>query len=616
MCGIIGYIGRRPALNILLEGLGRLEYRGYDSAGVAITVNGEINCVKELRIDKKKGVVENLKSKIEVNFEKLVGNIGIGHNRWATHGVPSVANAHPHTDCTGKIFVVHNGVIENYQRLRRILQRLGHVFTSETDTEVITHLIEAYNEGDIEVAFKKAIRRLHGAYGIVMIYAGEPDKIFVAKFCSPMVLGIGDGENFVASCPTAIVTHTRRVIYLEDGEMAVIKANSYKIYNAKNERIKKDTEHIDWDLKTIEKGGYPNFLLKEINQQTETIGDVLRGKLDYENGLVVAGGLNDIADELKEVNRISIVACGTSYYAGLIGGRLMKELVGLPVEVTVASEFLYDTMIIDNRTLIVVISQSGETSDTLNVAKVVKSKGSVVAGIINVLGSSIPRALGYGMYTHAGPEISVASTKAFTSQIVTLVLMAVYLGRQRCMTAAEAVVIFRELEMLPGKVKDILSKESEIQALAEKYHKKKHFAVLGRGYSLAVALEGALKIKELSYIHAEGYPAGEFKHGPIALIDKGFPTIGVMPSDNLREKVFSNLKEVVARDGELVVIATEGDKGVLELTKDVFFIPSTLDFLNPILLVVPFQLLAHDLAVLNGCDVDQPRNLAKSVTVE
>lgn len=608
MCGIVGYIGDNQAQNVLLEGMRRLEYRGYDSAGIAI-LGSEIVCIKE------HGIVDNLAKMIKTD---LVGCVGIGHTRWATHGVPSIVNAHPHTDCRGDIYLVHNGIIENYVALKTMLERKGHVFVSETDTEVIAHLIEDFyrTEGDVETAFKMAIKKLIGAYGIVMIHRCEPDKIFVVKYGSPMVLGVGDGENIVASDLAAIIRYTKRVIYLEDGEIAIIKKDDYTICDARNNYVEKSIQKIDWDLDEIEKGGYAHFMLKEIYEQPISIQSALRGRFDDAESVVVFGGFNEVAEKLKNINNILIVACGTAYYAGLCGEYLFEDIAGIKAKAIIASEFRYRRMIVDDRTLVLVVSQSGETADTLSAVKEAKRKGCLTMGIVNVVGSSIAREVHAGIYNHSGPEISVASTKAFTSQISVMVLVAVYLARQREMTAIEAKNIFGELEMLPGKVAAILQKEPEIKSLVDKYRYAQNFAFLGRKYNYATALEGALKLKELSYIHAEGYPAGELKHGSIALIDDLFPTIGIVPQDGVYEKTFSNLMEVKARKGKIIVIATEGDEKIGALAEHVFSIPPTLDFLNPILATIPLQLFAYHMALIKGRNVDKPRNLAKSVVVE
>jgi len=608
MCGIVGYIGKQEAQSVLLSGMRRLEYRGYDSAGVAIFGPSAI-CVKAV------GGVDDLVKTIKSD---VPGQIGIGHTRWATHGEPSVANAHPHFDCKGDIYLVHNGIIENYLSLKKRLEARGHKFVSATDTEVISHLVEDYYTGDVEEAFVKAIKELVGAYAIVMIHRLEPDKLFAAKYGSPLVLGVGCGENIVASGLTAFIGHTKHFVELADGEIAVVQNLGYRIRNiGNNEYVEKCVQKIDWDLGEIEKGGYAHFMLKEIHEQPTTIRNALRGRIDHAKGLVVSGGLNENVDDLRWINNIFVVACGTAYHASLYADYLFEQLVGVRTKAMIASEFRYRKIIVDDdHTLLLTISQSGETADTKFAVQEGRRKGCLTAGIVNVVGSAIAKEVHLGIYNHSGPEISVASTKAFTSQLSILVLVAIYLARQRKMTSLEAQRYLAELEMLPEKIEQILQKEADIKALAEKYQVAQNFIYLGRGYNYPTALEGALKLKELSYVHAEGYPAGELKHGSIALIDEFMPTLGIIPQDSVYEKTFSNLMEVKARKGKIIAVATEGDEKIADLADDVIFIPPTLDFLNPILATIPLQLFAYHMAILKGRNVDKPRNLAKSVVVE
>jgi len=617
MCGIVGYIGMRQAREIILEGLRRLEYRGYDSAGLAVVTCDGIDCVKEA------GRVASLIKKTEATQGCLKGFVGIGHTRWATHGVPSEKNAHPHFDCKKNVFLVHNGIIENYQELKKTLEASGHFFVSETDTEVIAHLIEEYLvKYDIATAFRKAIKRLVGAYAIVMIYDGAPNKIFVARHGSPVVIGIGNDESIIASGEEAIVQHTRKVLRLNDGEIAIVEAGSYEIFDLDSNCVERGTEHSSLEVSDIEKGGFPHFMLKEIMEQPNSITNALRGRMNVDDGVAVFGGFQDNNNQLREVDNILIVACGTAYHAGLIGEYLIESLAGIPVKTVTASEFRYRPMITNDKTLVLVVSQSGETADTLFAVKEANQHGCLTMGIVNVVGSSIAREVKAGVYNHAGPEISVASTKAFTSQATILILVTIYLARQRKMTAVEAQNIFRELQSIPEKVKIVLGLNESIKALAEKYsrtedgNQTEHFAYIGRGFNYPTALEGALKLKEISYIHAEGYPAGELKHGSIALICNNFPTLAIILRDALYSKNKSSAQEIKARGGKIIVIATEGDEDILELADDAIFIPPTLDFLYPILVTIATQLFAYHMAVIMGRDVDNPRNLAKSVTVE
>ncbi|MBU4216500.1 glutamine--fructose-6-phosphate transaminase (isomerizing) [Candidatus Parcubacteria bacterium] len=617
MCGIVGYIGPRQAREIILDGLKRLEYRGYDSAGLAVVTSNGIECVKEV------GRVASLIKKTETIKGCLEGFVGVGHTRWATHGAPSEKNAHPHFDCKKNVFLVHNGIIENYQELKKSLEVAGHIFVSETDTEVIAHLIEEYLvKYDITTAFRKAIRNLVGAYAIVMICNGEPDKIFVARHGSPVVIGVGDNESIIASGEEAIVQYTRKILRLKDGEIAIVEAGRYEIFSLDSISVERDTEHTSLEISDIEKGGFPHFMLKEIMEQPNSITNALRGRMNMDDGIAVFGGFQDNNDQLREVDNILIVACGTAYHAGLIGEYMIESLAGIPVKTVTASEFRYRPMITNDKSLVLVISQSGETADTLFAVNETNQHGCLTVGIVNVVGSLIDREVKAGVHNHAGPEISVASTKAFTSQVAILVLVTIYLARQRKMTAVEAQNIFHELQSIPEKVKVVLELNDAVRALAQKYsrtengNQTEHFAYIGRGFNYPTALEGALKLKEISYIHAEGYPAGELKHGSIALICNDFPTMAIIPRDALYAKNKSSIKEIKARDGKIIAIATEGDEDIIELVDDVVFIPSTLDILYPILVTIVTQLFAYHMAVILGRDVDNPRNLAKSVTVE
>ncbi|HEU4365716.1 MAG TPA: glutamine--fructose-6-phosphate transaminase (isomerizing) [Candidatus Krumholzibacteria bacterium] len=610
MCGIIGYIGDNRAMPILLEGLKRLEYRGYDSAGVAMLENGT------LTIEKTKGKISQLEGL--VNGRPWKATVGMAHTRWATHGEPNTENAHPHTDCSGDIAVVHNGIIENFSALKQRLLKEGHNFTTQTDTEVIAHLIEKfYTSGTtLEEAVRKTVLQLEGTYGLVILSRREPDKIIGVRNGSPLIIGIAGDENFLASDVSAILKHTQKVIYLDDHEMVTVYRDHFVTKTLDNVTTNKQVHEVDWDLDMIEKGGFDHFMLKEINEQPETITNGMRGRLVYDEGIAKLGGLNMTDNELREIRRIMILGCGTSWHAGLIGEYIIEEHARIPVEVEYASEFRYRNPIIDPGTLTLAISQSGETIDTLEAMREARRRGSRVLGISNVVGSTIARESDGGVYIHAGPEIGVASTKAFTSQITVLSLLALLLGRLRVMSKREGQEQIEHLQRLPGQVQQILDMDDLILEIAKGYCEDTNFLYLGRGANFPVALEGALKLKEISYIHAEGYPAAEMKHGPIALIDKNMPVVVICPKDNAYHKILGNIAEVKARKGRIIVICNEGDAEVAEMADHVITIPRTLDFLYPILTVLPLQLLAYHIAVLRGCDVDQPRNLAKSVTVE
>jgi glutamine---fructose-6-phosphate transaminase (isomerizing) len=608
MCGIVGYAGPRQAVPLLLQGLKRLEYRGYDSAGIALICDGA------LLVEKSAGKISQLEAQIGQTPPSAV--TGIAHTRWATHGAPNTRNAHPHTDCTTTVALVHNGIIENAATLRAKLLEKGHVFSSETDTEVLAHLVEEFYKGTLAEAVAAALREVEGTYGIAVISTREPDTVVAARLGSPLLVGLGEGENFIASDPSAILQHTRSVIYLGEGEMAVITPTSYRLMDRKEMPLTKAVSQIEWDLATVERGGYAHFMLKEICEQPESIRNVLRGHLLEEEGTARLGGLNLTDEELLGINRIVITACGTSWHAALVGEYLLEEIARVPVEVEYASEFRYRSPILDSKTLVIVISQSGETADTLAALREAKRRGARTLGLVNVVGSTIAREVDGGIYLHAGPEIGVASTKAFTSQIVALALLTLYLGRKRTLSILQGREIVAGLQRLPEQLEAVLKRQPEIEALAERFMRATNVLYLGRGYNFPVALEGALKLKEISYIHAEGYPAAEMKHGPIALIDELMPVVFIAPQDAVYAKVQSNIEEVRARGGRVVAVVTEGDTAIRKVADYAIEIPKTLDMLTPVLAVVPLQLFAYYIAVRRGCNVDQPRNLAKSVTVE
>ncbi len=609
MCGIVGYVGPQESVPILLEGLRRLEYRGYDSAGVAI-LNGE-----GLKIRKTAGKISSLEDLLKTGG-RPTGTLGIAHTRWATHGEPTTVNAHPHVDCTGKIAVVHNGIIENYSTLKKKLEQEGHKFTTDTDTEVIVHLIEKFYDGNLEKAVAAAVRLLTGTYGIAAICTDDRTKIVGARHGSPLVVGICDNEYILASDVSAIIRHTNQVVYLDDEEMVVISPAGIHTSTIREEAISKKIETIDWDLEMIEKAGYQHFMLKEICEQPQSIRNTLRGRLLPEEGMARLGGLNMTAAELRAIQRVVITACGTSWHAGLIGEYLIEELARIPVEVEYASEFRYRNPILEPGTIVLAISQSGETADTLAAMREAKRKGARVLGVCNVVGSTIARESDGGVYIHAGPEIGVASTKAFTSQVAALALFTLYLGRLGELSPEAGTELVRELEAIPGKIETILAGAESIRQIARANAHHNNFLYLGRGVNFPVALEGALKLKEISYIHAEGYPAAEMKHGPIALIDDSMPVVFICTQDSAYEKVLSNMEEVRARRGKIIAVASEGDTHVATKADEVLYIPRTIGPLTPLLAAIPLQLLAYHIAVERGCDVDQPRNLAKSVTVE
>jgi len=606
MCGIVGVVGTEDAATILVEGLKRLEYRGYDSAGIAILGPETQTVVKE------KGKIRNLEAAID--WDVLKGTCGIAHTRWATHGAPNAINAHPHQ--AGKIALVHNGIIENYGALKVQLGKKGHTFLSDNDTEVLVQLIEDFYDGDLTLAVQKALGVVDGAFGIAVTHVDEPNLIVGARRGSPLVVGIGDGVNYLASDVAAIMGHTRHVIYLDDGEMVTLTPEGINTTTIKNEAVTKEIQEITWDLGQIQKGGYEHFMLKEIFEQPQTIRDSFRGRVLPESGDVKLGGIQLTDWELRNIRRIIILACGTSWHAGLVGEYLLEEYAHIPVEVEYASEFRYRSPIIDPGTLCLVVSQSGETIDTLEAMREAKRKGAKVVGITNVVGSTIARESECGVYIHAGPEIGVASTKAFTSQVTILGLITILLGRRGHLNADRGAQMIKELVKLPALVQKVLDQSDAIMEIAKVYANHHNCLYLGRGVNFPIALEGALKLKEISYIHAEGYPAAEMKHGPIALIDPQMPVVVIATKDGSYDKIVGNVQEVRARDGKIISIVTEGDTAIAELSDHVITIPETMNFWMPLLSVIPLQLLAYHIAVLRGEDVDQPRNLAKAVTVE
>jgi glucosamine--fructose-6-phosphate aminotransferase (isomerizing) len=611
MCGIIGYIGTRPAREIIINGLKRLEYRGYDSAGMALV--GE-----ETRVFKCAGRVKDLEDL--VNASGYNSSVGMGHTRWATHGEPNELNAHPQVSHKGNFIVVHNGIIENYLRLKKHLESRGIVFTSQTDTEVLANLIEhLYLEGDLnaEQAITMALNRVEGAYGLVIICTKEPDKLFAAKKGSPLVIGVGEGENFIASDATPIVEYTQRVIYLNDDDLAIIKKDELILKTIRTSNIQPEVKEIDLKIGEIDKEGFAHFMLKEIFEQPRAIHDTFRGRVLPDCSGVMLGGLHDVLDSVARAERIVIIACGTSWHSGLLGEYLFEEYTRIPVEVEYASEFRYRSPIIKKGDIVIAISQSGETADTLAAVKIAREKGARVIGICNVVGSSIPRETDAGVYTHAGPEIGVASTKAFTTQVTVLAMMAFAIGHLRgSISNAYYKELITELVAIPGKIEKTLGVNEKALELAKVFQSTHNALYLGRGYLFPVALEGALKLKEISYIHAEGYPAAEMKHGPIALIDENMPVVVVATKDDTYEKIVSNIQEIKARKGIVIAIVTEGDEIIRKMADYVLEVPGTIPALSGLLAVIPLQLLSYHMAVLRGCNVDQPRNLAKSVTVE
>ncbi|HEX4486379.1 MAG TPA: glutamine--fructose-6-phosphate transaminase (isomerizing) [Terriglobales bacterium] len=624
MCGIVGYVGKKRVVPVIIEGLRRLEYRGYDSAGIAVCGNGE-----GLQIRRAEGKLRNLEEVIRLR--PLDGTYGIGHTRWATHGRPTEENAHPHRDCTGKIVVVHNGIIENYVTLKRKLIEEGHKFTTETDTEIIAHMVEKYYVKDanghqlsLEEAVRKTVGLLTGVFAMAVISTDEPNKIIAARNGPPAVIGLGKDEYFIASDIPAILYHTRDLFFLGDGDLAVLTPEGVKLTDFHGEPVVRQVQHVTWDPIMAEKGGFKHFMLKEIYEQPRSVRDTTLGRVSQETGHVFLDEMEVSEADFKAIKKVNIAACGTSWHAALAGKFMIESLARVPVEVDYASEWRYRNPLVNSESLTMLISQSGETADTLAAQREAKSKGSKTVAICNVVGSMIPREASGTIYTHAGPEIGVASTKAFTGQLTALYLFALHLAQLRgTMTPEQSRNAVQELTRLPGKLEQLLTREDECEDLAKEYARAQDFLFLGRGIHYPIALEGALKLKEVSYIHAEGYPAGEMKHGPNALIDENLPVVVIATCDpenelsRIRyEKTISNLKEVKARSGKIIALATEGDDIIKEDADHVIYIPPTTEELAPILEIVPLQLLAYHIAVRRGCDVDQPRNLAKSVTVE
>lgn len=611
MCGIIGYIGARNAQDVVVKGLKRLEYRGYDSAGIAVIDDS-------LKVTKCKGKAAKLEAMLSKTNE---ADIGIGHTRWATHGEPNDVNSHPHTSTNGKIAVVHNGIIENYAALKVQLQSQGHVFYSDTDTEIIAKLIEQFYKNpdvlSLEKAVQLATQQVNGTYGLAVLHEDFPDLMVVARRGSPLLLGVGNDEMMVASDASAVAEYTDKVVYLDDNETAVVRRNSYEVQDTSYVLMDKKVHELQLSLKEIEKGGYPFFMLKEIFEQPKTVGDSLRGRIQPEEGKIVLGGLTEVMDKLHGARRIIIAACGTSWHSGLVAEYLFEELAQIPVEVEYASEFRYKNPLIYSDDIVIVISQSGETADTLAALREAKSNGATVLGVVNVVGSTIARETDAGVYLHTGPEIGVASTKAFTGQVTVLTMMAIQLAQYReTITAKKADELIKALSQIPVKIQEILDQHEEIERISQLFTYAPNFLYLGRSYSFPVALEGALKLKEISYIHAEGYPAAEMKHGPIALIDEMMPVLVISATNHTNDKMVSNIEEVKARKGRIIAVVNPLHDEVKNLAEFVIEIPATLDELSPLLSVIPLQLLSYYIAVNRGCDVDQPRNLAKSVTVE
>ena len=619
MCGIIGYVGKKAASPILLEGLRRLEYRGYDCAGVAVLNGTQLIVRKKVgKIDE--GIAQLLKK------SPAPGNLGIAHTRWATHGVPSDENSHPHLDQSGKIAVVHNGVIENYDGIKNRLLKAGHKFKSSTDTEVLAHLIGEYYEkrrrqpganGDtLTQAVCDALREVIGTYGIGVICTDFPDTIVGARRGSPLIIGLGKGENYLTSDANAIVAHTKKVVYLNDYDVATITADRFEVLNLGTDTANVQISNLEFSQEDSARGKHAHFMLKEIYEQPQTVLNAIRGRLDFEGATAKFGGLNLSAAELRNVDRIIIAASGTSWHAALVGEYLIEEFAQIPVEVEFAHEFCYRNCPLEKNTVLLVLSQSGETADTLAALREAKRRGHHVLSIVNVVGSTIAREVDGGIYMHAGPEIGVASTKAFVSTLTILAMLAIHLGRMRLLSANRALEVLRAIDALPKQIEKLLKQNDAIKKIAKKYAKADDFFFLSRGYSFPIALEGALKLKEISYIHAEGYSAAEMKHGPIALIDPQTPTVFIVPQDAMYEKTMANLAMIRARKGPIIAVATEGDTGIKKVANDVIYLPKTVESLNPILAIVPLQLFAYHVAVARGCDVDKPRNLAKSVTVE
>jgi glucosamine--fructose-6-phosphate aminotransferase (isomerizing) len=610
MCGIVGYVGGKSALAPVIDGLKSLEYRGYDSAGITAINGGKPVTLKKV------GRVETLELELSGNKVFKDSRIAIGHTRWATHGAPTQTNAHPHYNTNKTIFVVHNGIIENYQPIKQKLQKAGYKFVSETDTEVIPHLIDFHlkKQKDFYKAFKTTLGELKGAYAIAAIHADDPDTLYAARLSSPLIVGIGEGSNYIASDPTAVMEHTKKINFLDDYEVAVITKNDVKIHNIKRDvEVTRQAEELDFDIQTAQLGNYPHFMLKEIYEAPQTVQSATRGRIRIETNTVKLGGLENVAEQLRYIDRIVIVACGTSYYAGLVGEYLIEQIAGIPVEVQLASEFKYRSEPFSRSTALLAISQSGETADTIAALKKVEDYGVLRLGIVNAVGSTIARMTDAGVYCHAGPEQSVASTKAFIAQVTVLAEIALHLSQGATRLYKP---LLKELAGLPDKLTQVLKQDKNIEELAKKYSKYSDFLYIGRGYAYPCALEGSLKLKELSYIHAEGYAAGEMKHGPLAMIDKKFPTFAIAPKSKVNEKTFSNIEEIKARGGPVIAIATKGDKEISRIADDVIFIPEAMEQVQPLLVAIILQLFAYHVAVEKGYNVDRPRNLAKSVTVE
>lgn len=610
MCGIVGYIGTQQAAPLIVSGLKRLEYRGYDSAGVCVL------SYDAMRIEKRAGRVKDLENIVDI--ASIHGSVGVGHTRWATHGVPNDANAHPHTDQDGGIALVHNGIIENYLTIKKKLESAGYSFRSDTDSEVLAVFIGMLYKtlGDLELAVRTALTEVEGTFGIVAVSVHEPDMIIAARRGSPLILGIGNGEYLVASDASAVISHTRQVVYLQENEMAILTRDGFSTKTIENVDTRSVVEEIAFELEQIERGGFDHFMLKEIYEQPITFRDGFRGRLNIEEGSVRLGGLGPVVDQLRQAKRIIITACGTSWHAALVGEYLIEQLARVPVEVEYASEFRYRNPIIHHDDVVIAISQSGETADTLAAIREAKLKGATVIGMVNVVGSTIARETDAGVYLHAGPEIGVASTKAFTSQLCVLTQFALFLGRMKAVSAQQGKDLADALEQIPEQITRILDNAEPIKKIAHEYAQASNFLYLGRGYNFPAALEGALKLKEISYIHAEGYPAAEMKHGPIALIDENMPVVFIAPKDEIYDKIVSNIEEVRARNGRVIAIADDDDEHIARVANHVIRVPRTIPMLTPILASIPLQLLAYYIALERGCNVDMPRNLAKSVTVE
>jgi glutamine---fructose-6-phosphate transaminase (isomerizing) len=610
MCGIIGYVGQRDVVPVLIGGLRKLEYRGYDSAGIAVVKDGGVEIVRA------EGKLSNLEEKLSTGT--LAGNFGMGHTRWATHGKPNENNAHPHRDCTGSVIVIHNGIIENFLPLKQRLQKSGHTFVTETDTEVVAHLIEEHKKSKPFLeAVRAALKELQGHYALVMISSDDPGRIIAARQGPPLVVGLGEDENIVASDVTPLLAYTRNILYLEDGEYVIVNKDEVRLFEMKGDKsVTREPKKILWDAVAAEKEGYRHYMLKEIHEQGRAVQETFNGRMFEESGEIFFNDLQMTKEEWKQIRKIQIVACGTSWHAGLVGKFLLENVSRVPVEVDYGSEYRYRDPIVDQETLVIGVTQSGETADTIAGMQYAKQKGAKLFTICNVIGAAATRISDGVIYTNAGPEIGVASTKAFTTQLTAFYLLSLYIQQLLDVDVDERRFAMHELSVIPQKIEMILRKEKQIEQLANKYHKASDFLFLGRGVHYPIALEGALKLKEISYIHAEGYPAGEMKHGPIALIDENLPVVGVVTHTPVYDKVVSNLQEVKARDGKLIVICDEGDEEMRKFADEVIEIPWTTEPLQPILSVIPMQLLSYYIALRRGCDVDQPRNLAKSVTVE